>query len=146
MGLTIPRSIRLEHGKLHEDLSKIIASGGKVGKAAGGVATALHKHFGKEEKYAMPPLGVLADISSGKKIKDAKKVIDLTKKLEKYLPEMLKEHKLIVRKLEVLKKISKKEKNKEALAFVNGLKLHALSEEEILYPASTLIGKYLREV
>lgn len=146
MRLKTPRSILVEHAGIHEMLSKIIKSGGKAGAAAKEVAKALHPHFIKEEKYAMPELGVLGDLSKGKKLADKKVVINLSSKLEKALPEMLKEHKKIVAKLEVLKKAAKKEKTKEGLEFAKKLMLHAQQEEEVLYPASILVGKYLKNL
>lgn len=141
--MAIPLSIREEHRQLHKELSGLINVGGPIGRASNEVANALHKHFIKEEKYAMPNLGVLHAAVSNRKITNVKSVIRTSVLLEKHLPGMLKEHTLIVKKLDKLKKVAMSKKDSTALNFVDKLKHHALTEEEVLYPAAILIGKYL---
>jgi len=57
---------------------------------------------------------------------------------------MLNEHKTIVEALKELIKIAGRENKKEAETFAEKLILHAQTEEEVLYPASILIGEYIK--
>lgn len=57
---------------------------------------------------------------------------------------MLAEHKAIVGTLGKLSDVAKKENKMECVRFSEKLMLHARTEEEVLYPASVLVGKYLK--
>ncbi len=101
----------------------------------------------------MPPLGLLAMITKGgkwrseiTKAKDTmqQNVIAMTDKLREDLPNMLKEHKEILSALEKLVDAAKEENKSEYAHFAEKLKLHAQTEEEVLYPAAILVGEYLK--
>lgn len=153
---SIPQSLEVEHKELHEQLKKAIDSGGKTGDAAKGVAELLHPHFEKEEEYAMPPLGLLSLLSRESRqgedrgaemttTKDTQqKILAKTDKLKEDLPNMLEEHKQIVGALENLIYAAKEENKSEYIHFAKKLKLHAQTEEEVLYPAAILVGQYLK--
>lgn len=147
MQFKIPESLKYEHEELHAELEKAIGAGGKLGEAAKAVAEALHLHFMKEEEYAMPPLGLLPALAEGRVTSDMKDVIiPRTDRLKADLPHMLEEHKAIVASLKNLLDVAKKEEDKaEYAAFAEKLMLHAKNEEEVLYPASILVGEYLKE-
>ena len=105
----IPQSLDTEHKELHEQLKRAIDSGGRTGKAAKEVAELLHPHFEKEEKYAMPPLGLLTHLISQEDAEMTANVreyqntiLTMTNKLKEDLPNMLDEHKKIVSALEKL--------------------------------------------
>ena len=85
----IPASLKVEHKKLHETLAKYTKLPGKTGAAAKEVAKLLHPHFIKEEAYALPPLGVLSALATGKTISDKKEAIVLSEKLKNEFKEML---------------------------------------------------------
>jgi hypothetical protein len=68
----------------------------------------------------------------------------MTDKLRAELPQMLAEHKLVVGALRRLAAAAKQEKKPEAARFAEALRLHALSEEQILYPAALLVGECIR--
>lgn len=140
----IPTSLKAEHKEIHEELAKVIKLGGKTGEAAKEVEKALHPHFLKEEEYAMPPLGLLQPLSEGKVTPDVEKVIEMTVRLKKDMPEMLKEHQAVVAALKKLSEAAKAEKKPEAERFADRLTGHARNEEEVLYPAAILVGEYLK--
>jgi len=54
------------------------------------------------------------------------------------------EHKAIVIELHKLVEAAKNENRPEYVLFAEKLKLHAQTEEEVLYPAAILIGEYLK--
>lgn len=144
-GLTIPASIQDEHHELHEALARATRLKGQTGKAAQAVEAALAPHFEREEEFALPPLGLLPQLSQGKVPADSRDALAMTDKLKRELPRMLKEHQAIVGKLEQLEQAATREKQPEVVRFAHQLKAHARTEEEILYPTSLLIGEYLHQ-
>jgi len=144
VALTSPPSLKHEHEELHAELVAATKAGGKTGPAAQAVARALHPHFVKEEEYALPPLGLLTVLADGKSPPDRDAVISMTERLKKDLGHMLHEHKVIVIELHKLMEAAKSENKPEYVHFAEKLKLHAQTEEEVLYPAAILIGEYLK--
>jgi hypothetical protein len=144
MNYRIPKTMEKEHEQLHEELKKVTASGGKTGKTAKALANVLHPHFVKEEDFALPPLGLLPPLSKGRVTPEMKDILLMTDKLTVELNQMLKEHEEIVQALEKLIAEARKERKVECLLFADRLTQHAKTEEEIYYPASILIGRYLR--
>lgn len=140
----IPKALVAEHQVLHAELVKLTLQRGKVGEVARTIATLLHPHFVKEEEFALPPLGLLVEITEGRVRAEMKDVLPMTDKLRAELPQMLAEHKLVVGALRRLAAAAKQEKKPEAARFAEALRLHALSEEQILYPAALLVGECIR--
>jgi hypothetical protein len=140
----VPTSLKLEHEHLHAELLEATKAGGQTADAAKEVAKLLHRHFEKEEEYALPPLGLLTPLADGSVTPEMRQVIAQTDKLKDELPQMLKEHKDILVALEELAKAAQAEGKPEHARFAEKLKLHAKTEEEILYPAAVLIGEYLK--
>lgn len=143
--LATPPSILEEHQHLHHQLDLAIASGGKTGARASAVADVLLPHFKAEEVYAMPPLGLLGAIAhdrplGGEQIRQAIKMAD---QLGAHYDQMIWEHQQIHAALEALASAAREEQKPEALAFAEALMLHAQNEEQVLYPTTLLIGKYL---
>ncbi len=144
MALTSPPSLKHEHEELHAELVAATKAGGKIGAAAQAVARALHPHFVKEEEYALPPLGLLVMLADGKLPPDSASIIAMTERLRKDLGHMLHEHKAIVIELHKLMEAAKSENKPEYVHFAEKLRLHAQTEEEVLYPTAILIGEYLK--
>jgi Hemerythrin HHE cation binding domain len=144
--LKTPESLKEEHEELHRELEMATRVPGRVGKAAKGVAKILHPHFVKEEEYALPPLALLSRLAegaaeAGPEMGDA---IEMTDRLNADLPHMLKEHEGIVAALANLSTAAKESRKPKYAHFAKKLTLHARNEEEILYPAAILVGKYLK--
>lgn len=144
MKLEIPKSMKEEHQELHDELMKATKERGAVAEAAKAVARVLHPHFAKEEEYAMPPLGLLTTLATGRVSLGMKAALLMTDRLKADLDEMLKEHKKIVTALKPLVKAAKKENKVEYVSFADKLTIHAQTEEQVYYPTSLLIGKYLK--
>lgn len=144
MKFQIPQPMIEEHEELHTDLKKAIMAGGKVGEAAEVVAKVLHLHFEREEKFALPPLGLLSALAKGKIEPEMAEVFIMTDTLKAELPQMLEEHKAIVAALEKLKEAARQEKKSEVTHFAEKLVLHAQTEEQVSYPTAILIGEYLK--
>ncbi|OJV39580.1 MAG: hypothetical protein BGO25_01495 [Acidobacteriales bacterium 59-55] len=141
-----PSSILEEHKHLHHQLDEALASGGKTEASARVVADALLPHFEAEEAYAMPPLGLLEFIAddrplSGKQMDEA---IKMAAQLQAHYEQMIQEHRQIQSALKALASAARQEHKPEVLAFAEALMLHAQNEEQVLYPTTLLIGKYLK--
>jgi hypothetical protein len=144
MRFEIPRPLKVEHEALHADLVKAIRAGGRVGAAAQAVADVLHPHFVREEEIAMPPLALLKPLAAGGVTPEMASVLEMTDALKAELPRMLAEHGRIVEVLGKLADAGRAEARPEIVEFAEKLVLHAQAEEEVLYPASILIGEYLK--
>jgi hypothetical protein len=75
----IPSSLRLEHEELSKRLKEFIKLRDKTGEAAKRVEKLLHAHFVRQEKYTLPPLGLLQSLAEGKlpeKMRSIVKAID----------------------------------------------------------------------
>jgi hemerythrin superfamily protein len=70
--------------------------------------------------------------------------LDLTERLEAELPAMLAEHKAIVGALTQLQQAAVRAKRDDIVQFAQALIQHARTEEEVMYPAALLVGRYLR--
>jgi len=71
-------------------------------------------------------------------------VFALTDRLEAELPGMLAEHLQIKAALGDLVAAANAEKKPEYARFAEKLMSHARTEEEVLYPAALLVGRYLK--
>jgi hypothetical protein len=144
MDIKIPSSLKVEHEELHTELVSLTKAPGRVGEAARNVAALLHPHFVKEEEYALPPLGLLVGIAQGTVTPAMQPVLVMTDRLKRELPEMLAEHRVVVTALEKLAEAAKAEKHAEAERFAGKLRVHAETEEQVLYPAAILVGEYVK--
>jgi len=144
MNMRVPAPISAEHHELHHDLERATQAGGMTGAAAKEVARLLHDHFVKEEAFALPPLALLKQLAKGEvdpSMADARK---LTEQLEAELPQMLTEHFAIVQALNRLADAADSEGHPEHMRFAEKLIAHARMEEDVLYPAALLVGRYLK--
>ena len=144
MKFEIPPSLKAEHKELHETLVQYTRLPGKTGAAAKEVAKLLHPHFVKEEEYALPQLGLLPALAKGQATAEMKEAVTMGDKLKQDFEQMLSEHRQIVGALDKLQKAAREERRPEVVRFTEALKLHAQTEEEVLYPTSILISEYLK--
>lgn len=144
MEIKTPAPLNVEHQELHAELVALTKAPGRVGEAARNVAALLHPHFVKEEEYALPPLGLLAGVAQGTVTPAMRRVLAMTDRLKRDLPEMLTEHRMVVAALEKLAEAGKAEVRADAERFAEKLRLHAETEEQVLYPAAILVGEYVK--
>ena len=138
-----PESIAAEHRELHEVLDKAAQEGGELGRAAQKLEKALAPHFKREEEIATPPLGLLPALATGEATTEMRAVLPMTSALEKELPQMLREHGIIRAAVQKFRTAAVASKSPEYIRFSDHLATHAKQEEEILYPAAILVGRYL---
>lgn len=144
MPFATPPALKHEHAALHADLAAAVAQPGEVGEASRAVAALLHPHFVKEEEFALPLLGLLSDLTEGKAVAAAPTAIAMAERLKRELPQMLAEHRAILAALDRLSAAARAANDTARLGFADSLKHHALSEEQVMYPAAILVGALLR--
>lgn len=141
--LQTPKSIASEHEELHEVLARAAAEGGEMGAAAEALEQALAPHFKCEEEIATPPLGLLQALARGEATAEMRSVLPMTQALERELPQMLREHEAIQRALVEFRAVAVRTAQQDYIRFADHLAAHARQEEELLYPAAILIGRYV---
>lgn len=141
----IPRALQLEHEALREELTRLAGEAGRIGEVGAEVAALFDRHAAREEQFALPPLGLLASLAAGAVPTDAAATVAMSRRLRAELPRMLDEHLAIVGALQRLLDTANELGRPDVSDVAGKLILHAQVEEEILYPASILVGKYLEE-
>jgi hypothetical protein len=144
MSEDVPESLEIEHEHLRSELQKALAAGGRTGQAAERVLKVLRPHILLEEEFAIPPLTLLPRLARGEVTPDMRRYMTFAETLQAELPRMLDEHGLIVAALRGLMQAAQDEGYAGYADVARKMILHAQTEEEIFYPASILIGKYLR--
>jgi hemerythrin HHE cation binding domain-containing protein len=139
----IPRALQVEHEELREALTQLASETGQIGKAGTEVKALFDSHAAREEQFALPPLGLLAPLAAGAVPPDAPAAIALSRRLRSELPDMLDDHLAIVAALQILLDKANELGRPDAGDVARRLILHAQFEEEVLYPASILVGMYL---
>lgn len=139
-----PKALLNGHENLFTDMENLISVGGELGEMAQLLYEISRPHFKKEEEYALPPLSLLLALSQGHWTIESHAAIEMANTLKDKLEEMKKEHVTICEKLEDMKTLAENENNQRVKQFINDLKLHIEIEEQVLYPATILIGNYLK--
>jgi len=142
--LAVPSSLKAKHAEIQAELAAAMRSGGSSERAAKDLAKLLNAHFVKEEEFAFPILALLTRVTTEENIPERDEIIRRSERFKVELPQMLEEHKAIVAALTRLLEAARKENKPEQVHFVEKLKLHAQTEEELLYPAALMVGEYLR--
>ena len=146
MTLHIPEPLKIEHDELHSELVQATKAPGAVGAAALEVARLMEPHFEREERFALPPLGILADVVRGAHRADMDEALALGRKLKVELGSMFAEHRQIVIALERLQATALAAGLQGIAQFAVKLKRHAEVEELVLYPAVVLLAEHLAHV
>ena len=144
MNPEVPEALKVEHAELRGDLQKAAAAGGRTGEAAQTVMKVLRPHILLEEEFAIPPLTLLPRLARGQVTPDMRRYMTQAETLKAELPRMLQEHALIVEALRGLMQAAQDEGHTGYARFAQKMILHAQTEEQILYPASILVGEYLK--
>jgi hypothetical protein len=145
MNYEIPVALRQEHDELHQHLRAATQAGGEVGEAATALARLMHPHFVKEDEFALPPLALLSRLAQGDVTAEMAAVLKLTDRLEAEMPAMLAEHQAIVAALARLADAAGRAGRTDIVDFAQKLSLHAQAEEQVMYPAALLVGRFVRE-
>ena len=88
---------------------------------------------------------MLAALAHGDATPEMAGVLALTDQLEAELPAMLAEHQAIVDALQRLRDAAQRAGRSEIVDIAQQLMQHARTEEEVMYPAAILVGKFERQ-
>jgi hypothetical protein len=144
INLQTPEPLREEHQSFRDELSNAIRTNGEMGKIAKEIDIILTPHFKIEEEFAFPPLTLMVPLSRGEVDLSMKDALGIIERLKDELPKLINDHLIIIQKLKDFDNAVKIEKKIEFAQLSQKLIHHARAEEGILYPASILIGEYLR--
>jgi len=139
----VPSSIMKEHKALLDQAYQYTLLPDSAGLAASKLYELMQYHFKEEEDYAFPSLGLLPMLANAEIPEESEKLIQLAEKLQSQLAVMLAEHQMVAAHLNELKQAAGEEHLPEIIKFESDLHRHAQIEEEVLFPASILIGDYL---
>jgi hemerythrin-like domain-containing protein len=146
MPLSAPLSMEKEHEEIWKLLLELQRLSGKTGAIAEGFSKQLKIHIDKEEKLALPLLGILRDLANNKlTARVVKRAALLGTEFEKEYSSMLHGHAELYKVLERLKKVGAEEGHLTAVRFAEKLESHSREEEEVLYPAAILAGRVAAE-
>lgn len=140
----LPSALQIAHQELHEEMVAATRLGGETGAAAKAVTKVLFPHVLLEEEFGIPPLSILPRLARGEIAEDMRVVLRWSDLLKAELPRMLQEHKQIVAALQVFLRAATAEQHVGYARLAQKLILHAQLEEEVLYPASIVVGEYVR--
>ena len=140
----LPRVLRTSHEELHEEMVAATRLGGQTGAAAQAVVRVLFPHILLEEEFGIPPLSLLPRLARGEISADMASVLRWTELLKAELPRMLDEHKQIVEALKGFLRAATAEQHSGYARLAEKLSVHVQLEEEVLYPASIVVGEYLK--
>jgi hypothetical protein len=140
----LPGALQIAHEELQDEMVHATRLGGDTGAAAKAVVRVLFPHVTLEEEFGIPPLTLLPRLARGEFSADMASVLRWTELLKAELPRMLNEHKQIVQALQVFLKAATEEQHSGYAGLARKLILHAQLEEEVLYPASILVGEFVK--
>jgi len=146
IGPEVPESLKHGHEILCSELKNIVALGSEIGAKAQLLDKIMSAHFKREEEYALPPLGLLLALADGNWDLDSTEAIKMSEILKSKLSELKKEHDNISEALENLKKVALQKNNLSVNRFVKDLTQHVDIEDQVLYPATILVGNYLKQM
>ena len=139
-----PKYLRAEHDHLHATLDRLAGGPGKTGKAAQELAEVLRGHMLDEEKYVLPELGLLRSLAFEGSSEEMLWAVSLSEELAAEYPRMVAAHKAIAGLLDKLAEAGELESDPDAVFFARHLKAHLQYEDEVVYPAAVLAGKYIK--
>ncbi len=146
MTLQVPVSLKSGHDAIHTALRRGMREPGRTGEVARLVAQVMDGHMMREEKFALRPLGLLKALARGETPADLADAAVLAEGLRRELPQMIDEHRQIAELLRLLAKEAEAEGKAEYVELAEEMIQHAHVEEDVLYPAALLIGRYAERV
>jgi hypothetical protein len=140
-GFVVPASLGNEHDRILSGLGSAARETGRIGEAARTLRAALEPHMDKEEAYVLPPLALLPSLAQGETWPQMWEILPVTDRLRELLPGMIEEHRAIAAAADDLAAVARAERRSDIVELANEIRAHALTEEQITYPAAILVGE-----
>jgi Hemerythrin HHE cation binding domain len=145
MSIEIPASLRRRREAIEAGLARVVVAGDDTGRAGRALMRILRPHIVLEEEFAAPPLGLLPALArSDAAREEMRAVLPEANKMKAEYDRMLADHQKIHDAVMTLIDAAEREGKPEFLDFAQRLIDHMQLEEEVLYPASIVIGEYVR--
>ena len=142
--LEVPIPLRVEHNQIRDELAKARQDGGGVGDAARVLERVWGPHLAQSEASVLPPLGVLRALTRNEAIPEAAQTIAMSAQLERDLPNLLEEQRLLYGETKRFMDVATREKKPAYVELARRLWMHLQMEEDVLYPTVLLIGRQLK--
>ncbi len=141
---SVPGSIKEEYENLYQSLKNAAIVPGQVGEAAKDAFRLVQPHYEKDQEFALPPLKYLTTIADEKLTGEIEKIHNMSSRLKRQLPQMRLELDGITMALEKLASVALKEDKREYHTMSRNFIRFMESEDQILYPATVLIGDLIK--
>ena len=145
MKLEVPSVLKLDHDEMRAALDRALKEPGPIRKAAQDLARIALPHIDREEKIVFPPLGLLHELIAGEVKAEMASVLHLISQFRAGLAALHADHGRIDFALKALLEAARKEGSGEYTQFAYRAMVHQRTEEAVIYPAVSLIGKYIQE-
>jgi hypothetical protein len=142
----IPKSLKAEHESLRAMLKRAMREEGRTGEAARKVAQITDGHFLREEKFVLPLLGFLPALARGETGADLAQGAFMIEGLNEQLEQLASDHRQISEALRELARAAETDGKPDYVAFAEDMIMKAHAEEEVLYPAAVVAGKYINKL
>ena len=140
----VPSSIKKTHEHLLERIHGMTLYKDSSSLIAIKIEDLMIHHFKEEEDLILPLLGLLPLLANEKIPEENKDIIFLSENVKTQIGHMSAEHQLIHAYIDELKQAANDENLHEILEFEKEVIHHATTEEEVFFPASIIIGEYLK--
>ncbi|MBE0627599.1 MAG: hypothetical protein IH606_22615 [Burkholderiales bacterium] len=143
--MVTPNALRLAHNEARALLVRATIAYGKVPGAAKRVADLCLPHFEYEEKNVFPILALLPDLQRGELRREMMAVMPLISDFREKHELANTHHHSILAAVDDLLDDTHSDKSSEFAEFAYNVRVHEKIEDEVIYPAVILIGRYLQE-
>jgi hypothetical protein len=133
----IPGAIKEEYDDLYERLNRAARVRGEIGSAAMAAFRHMQSHFLKDHEFALPPLKLLPTVAAGNVTGEIDQIQTMCDRLKRQQPQLAGE-------LRRLAEVARTEQKPEYHDLARQLIQFLEREKHILYPASILIGEFIR--
>ena len=143
--LSVPDALLRGHDEARSELVRATMEGGRIARAAKRVAELCLPHFEHEERCIFPVLALLPHLGRGILQPEMMDVIPLISNFSARHDALNEHHQSILAAIDELLQAAHKEQNSEFVEFAYTMKVHEKVEDEVIYPAVALIGRYLKD-
>lgn len=140
----VPSTLKNTHAELLAQLHQFTLIKDSSAKFSLKLQELMLHHFKEEEDFILPPLGLLPSLVSGQLPEKTKDIIKFSGNIRSQMDHLSAEHQLIKAYIEELKKASTAANQPKVIEFEKEVSKHAVSEEEVYFPAAILVGEYLK--
>jgi hypothetical protein len=140
----IPGAIKEEYEDLYERLNAAARVRGEIGRTAMAAFRHMQSHYLKDQEYALPPLKLLPTVAADNVTGEIDQIQTMCNRLKRQLPSLIEENDTIIGELGQLADAAAKEEKPEYRDLARHFIQFLEREKHILYPASVLMGEYIR--